>query len=35
MQEVEDAAKTCVCYNLRRTSRAITQFYDKLLGQVS
>ena len=31
MQEVEDAAKACVCHNLRRTSRAITQFY-KLLG---
>jgi hypothetical protein len=32
MPEVEDAARACVCYNLRRTSRAITQFYDKLLA---
>ncbi|HET7148517.1 MAG TPA: MarR family transcriptional regulator [Candidatus Nitrosopolaris sp.] len=32
MQGVEDAAKACVCGNLRRTSRAITQFYDKLLS---
>lgn len=32
MQEVEDAAKACVCGNLRRASRAITQFYDKLLA---
>ena len=29
MQEIEDAAKACVCGNLRRASRAITQFYDK------
>ena len=32
MQEVDDAAKACVCHNLRKTSRAITQFYDKLLA---
>ena len=32
MQEVEDVAKGCVCGNLRQTSRAITQFYDKLLA---
>lgn len=32
MQEVEEAAKACVCHNLRKTSRAITQFYDKLLA---
>ena len=32
MQEIEDAAKACVCGNLRRASRAITQFYDKQLG---
>jgi DNA-binding MarR family transcriptional regulator len=32
MQEVEDVAKACVCGNLRQTSRAITQFYDKLLA---
>lgn len=32
MQEFEDAAKACVCGNLRRTSRAITQFYDNLLA---
>ena len=25
MQEIEDAAKACVCGNLRRASRAITQ----------
>ena len=32
MQEVEEAARACVCQNLRKTSRAITQFYDKLLA---
>jgi MarR family transcriptional regulator, organic hydroperoxide resistance regulator len=32
MQEVEEAARACVCHNLRKTSRAITQFYDKLLA---
>jgi DNA-binding MarR family transcriptional regulator len=32
MQKIEDAAKACVCGNLRRASRAITQFYDKQLG---
>src|SRR6266852_9555183 len=32
MQEVDDAANACVCGNLRRTTRAITQFYDKLLA---
>ena len=32
MQQIEDAAKACVCGNLRRSSRAITQFYDKLLA---
>jgi hypothetical protein len=31
MQEIEDAAKACVCGNLRRASTAITQFYDKQL----
>src|SRR5215831_3499683 len=31
MQQIEDAAKACVCGNLRR-SRVITQFYDKLLA---
>jgi len=32
MREVEDTARGCVCGNLRKTSRAITQFYDKLLA---
>jgi DNA-binding MarR family transcriptional regulator len=32
MQEVEEAAKACVCHNLRKTSRVITQFYDRLLA---
>ena len=31
MTKLEDAAKLCMCYNLRKTSRAITQFYDKML----
>jgi MarR family transcriptional regulator, organic hydroperoxide resistance regulator len=31
MQEVE-AARACVFHNLRKTSRVITQFYDKLLA---
>jgi DNA-binding MarR family transcriptional regulator len=31
MTRLEDAAKLCMCYNLRKTSRAITQFYDKML----
>jgi DNA-binding MarR family transcriptional regulator len=30
MTKLEDA-KLCMCYNLRKTSRAITQFYDKIL----
>jgi DNA-binding MarR family transcriptional regulator len=30
MTRLEDA-KFCMCYNLRKTSRAITQFYDKML----
>jgi DNA-binding MarR family transcriptional regulator len=32
MQEIEDAAKAFVFGNLRKVSRAITQFYDKQLG---
>ncbi|HYV52061.1 MAG TPA: MarR family winged helix-turn-helix transcriptional regulator [Candidatus Eisenbacteria bacterium] len=32
MQEIEDATKACVCGNLRKASRSITQFYDKLLA---
>jgi len=32
MQEIEEAAKACVCHNLRKTSRVMTQFYDKLLA---
>lgn len=31
MQEVEEAERACVCHNLRKTSRAITQFYDDVL----
>ena len=31
MAKLEDVAKFCMCYNLRKTSRAITQFYDKAL----
>jgi DNA-binding MarR family transcriptional regulator len=31
MTKLEDAAKLCMCYNLRKTSRAITQFYDRML----
>lgn len=31
MTTLDDAAKLCMCYNLRKTSRAITQFYDKML----
>jgi DNA-binding MarR family transcriptional regulator len=30
MTKLEDV-KLCVCYNLRKTSRAVTQFYDKML----
>jgi DNA-binding MarR family transcriptional regulator len=30
MTKLEDV-KLCMCYNLRKTSRAITQFYDKML----
>ena len=32
MRYVEEAARNCVCHNLRKTTRAITQFYDKLLA---
>lgn len=28
-------AATCVCTNLRRASRALTNYYDGLLGQIS
>jgi DNA-binding MarR family transcriptional regulator len=31
MTKLEDAAKLCMCYNLRKASRAITQFYDNML----
>ena len=31
-QEVEEAERACVSHNLRKTSRAITQFYDKILA---
>lgn len=31
MTKIEDAARLCMCHNLRKTSRAITQFYDRML----
>jgi hypothetical protein len=30
MTKLEDV-NLCTCYNLRKTSRAITKFYDKML----
>ena len=32
---IEKLATMCVCSNLRRASRAVTNYYDSLLGQVS
>ncbi len=29
---MQEAERACVCHNLRKTSRAITQFYDKILA---
>src|SRR5215472_13782958 len=34
-EQIERLATMCVCNNLRRTSRAVTNYYDSLLGQVS
>jgi DNA-binding MarR family transcriptional regulator len=34
-ERVAQLAAMCVCSNLRRASRAITNYYDSLLGQVS
>jgi DNA-binding MarR family transcriptional regulator len=34
-ERIERLATTCVCSNLRRASRAVTNYYDSLLGQVS
>jgi DNA-binding MarR family transcriptional regulator len=27
-----DVSETCICFHLRRSARAITQFYDRVLG---
>jgi DNA-binding MarR family transcriptional regulator len=34
-EQIASLATMCVCNNLRRTSRAVTNYYDRLLGQVS
>jgi DNA-binding MarR family transcriptional regulator len=34
-ERIERLATMCVCSNLRRASRAVTNYYDGLLGQVS
>src|SRR5215471_19959362 len=34
-ERIEQLAAMCVCSNLRRASRAVTNYYDSLLGQVS
>ena len=34
-EQIAALATMCVCNNLRRTSRAVTNYYDGLLGQVS
>jgi DNA-binding MarR family transcriptional regulator len=34
-ERIARLATMCVCSNLRRTSRAVTNYYDSLLGQVS
>ncbi len=34
-ERIENLATMCVCSNLRRASRAVTNYYDSLLGQVS
>ena len=34
-ERIEQLAALCVCSNLRRASRAVTNYYDSLLGQVS
>jgi DNA-binding MarR family transcriptional regulator len=34
-ERIASLATMCVCSNLRRTSRAVTNYYDSLLGKVS
>src|SRR6516162_5567679 len=34
-EQIASLATMCVCNNLRRTSRAVSNYYDGLLGQVS
>ena len=34
-ERIAQLATMCVCSNLRRASRAVTNYYDSLLGQVS
>ena len=34
-ERIAQLAAMCVCSNLRRSSRAVTNYYDSLLGQVS
>jgi DNA-binding MarR family transcriptional regulator len=34
-ERIAQLAAMCVCSNLRRTSRAVTNYYDSFLGQVS
>jgi DNA-binding MarR family transcriptional regulator len=34
-EQIAALATMCVCNNLRRTSRTVTNYYDSLLGQVS
>jgi DNA-binding MarR family transcriptional regulator len=34
-EQLEKLATMCVCSNLRRTTRSVTNYYDSLLGQVS
>jgi DNA-binding MarR family transcriptional regulator len=34
-ERIAGLAATCVCSNLRRASRAVTNYYDSIIGQVS
>jgi DNA-binding MarR family transcriptional regulator len=34
-ERIERIATMCICSNLRRASRAVTNYYDSLLGEVS
>jgi DNA-binding MarR family transcriptional regulator len=34
-ERIAELAATCVCSNLRRASRTVTNYYDSFLGQVS